>query len=120
MTLFLDGAEYTDKVKRRGYSVFYKKVLGPNSFTTLDGTFHEDVLAKKSVVSVPLNPMTSEDLAAFTKAVHNVKVARFFDSETGMDITKTVSANLSVATVLMDKNGKKYWGDELTLTLEEK
>ena len=37
MTLYLDNNNFTSYVKNRGYTVAYKKVVGPNSFTTLDG-----------------------------------------------------------------------------------
>ena len=120
MTLFLDNVDYTTYVKNRGYAVAYRKVVGPNSFTTLDGTTHEDIIAKKAVVSVPLNQMNSTQLAALTAACYNAKRATFFDTESGGNVTKDVSASLSEVSVLMTKNGTKYWGTEILLTLEEK
>jgi len=120
MTLFLDSADFSSYVKKRGYSVTYKKILGPNSFTTLDGTYHEDVIAKKAVVSVPLNPVTAVNLSTLTNAIYKASSATFYDPEVGADVTKSVFATLSTASVVMTKGATQYWGEELILTLEEK
>lgn len=120
MTLYLDNTDFSTYVKKRGYSVSYKRILGPNSFTTLDGTYHEDVIAKKAIVDVPLNPLTAANLATLTDAVYKATSATFYDSETGVNVTKSVTASLSTASVIMTKGTTQYWGEELVLTLEEK
>ena len=120
MTLYLDNTNFSTYVKNRGYTVAYRKVVGPNSFTTLDGKYHEDVIAKKAVVSVPLNPVNSSQLAALTAACYDAKKATFYDTEQGADVTRDVTATLSEVSVLMTKNGTQYWGTEILLTLEEK
>lgn len=120
MILYLDNTDFTAYVKNRGYTVEYRKVIGPNSFTTLDGRDHEDIIKLKAVVSVPLNQMNSAKLATITAACHNAKGATFYDTESGTYVTRDVKAMLSEVSVLMTKNGTQYWGKEILLTLEEK
>lgn len=120
MTLYLDSVDFSSYVKNRGYTVSYRKITGPNSYTTLDGTYYEDLIAKKAVVKIPLNPMTSAQLSTLTTACYNATKAKYYDTESGQDVTKDVIATLSEVAVLMTKNGTRYWGTEIMLTLEER
>ncbi len=124
MVLLLDSIDYSYLLPRKGYSVSYKKVLGPNSRTTLDGKYHEDVLAYKAVVKVDLAPMTSEQLSRLADSVQNCRLAIFFDTKTNSVVTREVYATLESATLVFNTENKAYWSASnkkgITLTLEER
>jgi hypothetical protein len=124
MILKIDNKDYSHLVPRRGYKVGYKKVLGPNSCTTIDGTYHEDVLAHKAVINIELLPMTSEQLSELETSVENCELATYHDTKTGADVTKPVIVSLSPATLVVNYENKTVWSDSETsgvvLTIEER
>lgn len=124
MILKIDDKDYSFLVERRGYKVSYKKVLGSNSCYTLDGTYHEDVLAYKALVQVPLKYMTPETLAELVESVETCVKATYFDTKENGEVTKEVIVNLSTANLVMNKGSKVYWSDSektgMVLTIEEK
>ena len=124
MTLRLDGANFSHLVPKRGYKVSYKKILGANSCYTLDGTYHEDVLAYKAVIEIELMPMKPEQLSALIAAVENCNQATYYDTKVGEDVTKNAIVALSPASLVMNSPGKVYWSNGLqngiVLTIEER
>ena len=122
MNLYLGTTDIAEHIKYGGYSVGYNKILGPNSFTTLDGTYHEDVIAKKVVVVAALVPITSAELSAILVLCDNLTTATYLDTKTNTYVTANVTATVSMASVVINQNNALYWGDSngLILTLEEK
>lgn len=123
MTLLIDSVDFSSYLTKRGYTVDYKKVMGANSCYTLDGTYHEDVLARKAVVTAPLLPMTSAKLSAIIKACDSCTNATFLDTKTNTIVTKPVIATLSSASIALNKANALFWnnsGNGISLTIEER
>lgn len=124
MILLIDSVEYSSLLPKKGYTVAYKKILGSNSCYTLDGKFHEDVLAYKAVINVDLNPMTTAQLANLTTAIKNCKNATYFDTMTNTVVTKEVNATLDSASLVFNTSNKAFWSATnrkgITLTIEER
>ena len=124
MILKIDNVDYSHLVPKSGYQVCYKKVLGPNSCYTLDGTYHEDVLAYKAVVNIELKPMSAETLSQLVTAVENCEQATCHDTKTNDDVTKNVLVSLSPANLVINHDGEIIWSDTensgMTLTIEER
>lgn len=123
MTLLIDSVDYSALLPRRGYTVGYKKVLGPNNCTTLDGTYHEDVIARKAVVTVNLLPMTTAQLTALLNACDDCVNATFLDTKTNTTVTRAAIATLSSASIALNRSNAVFWnqnGSGITLTIEEK
>lgn len=59
-TIQINGTDYTAYFPPAGYEVSYEKVSGQNEGLMLDGSYEEDTLAIKAVVSSPLMPLTEE------------------------------------------------------------
>ena len=59
-TIQINGTDYTTYFPPAGYEVSYEKVSGQNEGLMLDGSYEEDTLAIKAVVSSPLMPLTEE------------------------------------------------------------
>ena len=121
MYLLLDSTDIMPYVKYGGYSVGHKKVLGPNSFTTLDGTYHEDVIAKKTIIQVALKPVTTDELTIVVNACEDISSATYFDTKTNAYKTINVIADVSIASVVINADTVLYWGgsDGIIITLEE-
>ncbi len=124
IVLSIDSIDYSWLLPKKGYTVTYKKVLGPNSCYTLDGKYHEDILAYKAVVRVDLLPMTANQLATFSTAIRNCKNATFFDTMTNSTVTRAVNATLNSASLVFNTSNKAFWGASnskgVTLTIEER
>jgi len=124
LTLKIDGVDFSSYLPKRGYSVAYKPVLGANSCYTLDGKYHEDVLAYKAVITTELLPMTAERLSAIINACQNCKTVEYFDPTENDYVTKEAKATLTTAKMVFNTHSKQFWSDSLqkgvVLTIEEK
>ena len=124
MTLFIDNVDFSSYLPPRGYTVNYNKIVGDNSMTTLDGVYHEDVLAYKAVISTELRPMTSEKLTAIMIACANASTATYYDPKLGETVTKFVIATLSPASIVMNDMAGTIWNNNTSsgvmLTIEER
>ena len=124
MTLFIDNVDFSSYLPPRGYTVSYNKIVGDNSMTTLDGVYHEDVLAYKAVISTQLMPMTSEKLTDIMIACANCSTATYYDPKLGEVVTKFAIATLSPASVVMNNPAGTIWNNNTTsgvmLTIEER
>jgi hypothetical protein len=124
ITLLLDSVDYSSYLPKYGYTVAYKKVLGANSCYTLDGTYHEDVLAYKAVITTELKPMTSVQLSAIIEACKNCENATYFDTRTNAIVTKNVIATLSAAAIVLNTSESVIWNQDtssgIILTIEER
>ena len=58
----INNHDYTALVTRYGYSVSYTKIDGGQGGTMLDGSTTVDVLAIKTVITVPLMPLFESQL----------------------------------------------------------
>ena len=111
MILKIDGTDFSPFVSKYGYSVRYNKIKGSNDVTTMDGTLHEDILARKAIVNVQLNPMTSEDLASLENAIQrDYCLVTFYDTASGENKTTNMRCQLNNAEVVLNKLTGLYWG----------
>ena len=122
MYLNLDTTDIAPYLRDGGYSVFYRDVFGPNSFITLDGKTHEDLVARKAVITAVLTLVTTAELAVIVAACDDVSSVTYFDTKTNDYATVTAKATVSIGTVLITKSTIYYWGGNrgIVITLEEK
>ncbi len=124
MILKIDGKDYSDLVPNWGYKVGYKKVLGSNSCYTLDGTYHEDILAYKAQVSIELRPMTAAKLSELITSVEACDEATYHDTKTATDVTKKVIVNLTPSKLVINDPNNIIWSASssggIVLTIEER
>ena len=124
MILNIDGKDYSHLVPRRGYQVSYRKILGANSAYTLDGTYHEDVLAFKAIINIELMPMASTQLSELVESVQSCERATYFDTRTNENVTNNVIATLNPARLVLNRTNKMIWNDSadsgIVLVLEQR
>lgn len=122
-TLIVDGVNYSSYMTGRDYTVAYSNVIGPNSCMTLDGKIHEDVLAEKAVLTIPLKPLSSADLSIITNSQTKKSVlATYYDLKTNADKVTFMKVTTPAASLIFENSLSTLWGTGntgLTLTLEE-
>lgn len=81
----INDIDCTSLFTRYGYSVGYTKIRGNNGGTMLDGSTTEDVIAIKAVVTLPLMPLTEEQLTGVISNVYSADYVAlyFFDPRAG-------------------------------------
>lgn len=122
-TLNVDGVNYNTYMAKRGYSVGYNKVTGPNSCMTLDGVTHEDIIAEKAIVAVSLKPLNDDNLSVILN-VQSKKfvVVTYYDPKTKTDRTTNMRITTTAQSISMENSLSVLWGNGSggsTLTLEE-
>ena len=124
LTLKLNEIDYSSFLPRHGYSVTYRKILGSNSVTTLDGTYHEDILAYKGTITTELRPMTSAQLSALETSCADCETATYFDTKMNQVVTKNVIVLLSKAMLVLNTSESTLWNAStssgITLMIEER
>ena len=123
MQLTINGVDFSEIITKYGYSVDYKKILGSNGRYTLNGTYHEDILAWKAIVEAELRPLKSSVLASvITLCANEYVTVSYFDTKTNSIRTTEMKPSLSAAKVALINAADTYWnggGSGITLTLEE-
>lgn len=78
--IYINAEDYTDVFTPTGYTVSYIKRRGKNSMTMLDGTYIDDVLAIKAVVTCYCMPTNETQLQKLLTDISNPYVTvTFFD-----------------------------------------
>lgn len=77
-TIKINGIDYTDFFTPTGYSVSYQKIRGSNSGYMMDGSYTDDVLATKAVITGVCMPLNEARLSDFLVAVADTYVDVYF------------------------------------------
>lgn len=83
-TLKVNGYNFTPLMTPYGYTVSHKKIQGGNQGTMKDGSFVDDVLAIKAVMSITFMPLTQADLEWVNNALYlyDYPSVEFYDPRT--------------------------------------
>lgn len=74
----IDGIEYTSLFTPEGYTVSYKKIRGNNSGYMLDGSYTDDVVDTKAVITCVCMPLNEDQLSEFLVAISDVYLNVWF------------------------------------------
>lgn len=84
-TIKINGIEYTDFFTPTGYSVSYKKIKGQNVGYMLDGSYTDEVLAVKAVVTCICMPTNEQKLSQLLTVLANEYLdVYFYDPQKGV------------------------------------
>lgn len=118
LPLTINGIDFSQAANRTGYSVYYEERMGNNTFLALSGDEDLDVLAKKPVITWPLNALWSEELAQLQSTIDSstyVPVS-YFDTKTNMEQTAYFHGTIDRAPAqLVAERGIMFYGMTLTL-----
>lgn len=82
-SITINGVNYTDMFTPTGYMVSYQKRRGNNSGPMLDGSYVDDVLAVKAVVTCTCMPTNETQLQQLLTVLANTYVTlNYFDPRT--------------------------------------
>lgn len=116
----INGTDYTDYFTRVGYSVQYESVQGNNAGQMLDGSYTEDEIKIRAIVTLPCMPLNEEQMSKILQEVyaspyHQVE---YFDPKTGGYVTEEMRRSISTQTYKgHGSNDKAYWtGTVITFT----
>ena len=120
-TVRINGIDFSSLFTNTGYTVRYKKILGNNSGYMLDGSYVEDLLARKTVVTMNALPLNEDDLQKLYQILHEEQTVRlyFFDPKTkGYKTIDTLVEETPVKYRGLGGAGVVYWSG-ITLTFTE-
>lgn len=111
-TIQINGTDYTAYFPPSGYEVTYEKVSGQNEGLMLDGSYEEDILAIKAVVSSPLMPLTEEQQSNFLQNVLSDDYATVYYFDPRMNAYRSAVMRYEVGTTKHRGTGadeNEYW-----------
>lgn len=69
LPLVISGTDFSRAVERLSYSVTYEDRIGENTTLALSGDEYMDVLARRPVITWPLNMLYADEMAALEAAI---------------------------------------------------
>ena len=121
-TIKINGTDYTSMFTRYGYTVGYRKVLGPNGGRTLDSTEYEDLVALKAEITLLFMPEKESDLETLLTALYGSDYAElyYFDPRAGTYRTvPVIVGETDHRHTMKSVDGNEYWTCG-TITLRER
>lgn len=119
-TIKINGTDYTDYFTRLGYSVGYESVRGNNAGLMLDGSYTEDEIKLRTVVTLPCMPLDEERLKKILQEVYSdsCHMVEYFDPKSGGYRTEEMRRTVSEQKYKgQGTNGLQYWtGTVITFT----
>lgn len=119
-TLKINRTDYTDYFTREGYRVSYSPVSGRNAGWMLDGTYTEDEMSLKAVITLTCWPLNETQLSTLLSEIYSYPYHEvyYFDPRAGA--YRTIEARRAVSEQKYrgsGADGVQYWtGTVVTLT----
>lgn len=74
----INDVDFTDFFTPVGYKVKHKKITGPNSGYMLDGSYVEDVLAVKAIITCTCMPLSETQLSTLLAQLYGDALSVYF------------------------------------------
>lgn len=120
MTFKINNTDFSNKVPKYGIVETPRRVTGPNSGVSLDGTYIEDLICVKYDVQVSLMPLSPTDVSTIAQLMANqyVDIEYYSPSHGEISVVTMVPGMSSVSLAL--KNDTVEFYHQVTLTFKEK
>lgn len=117
----INDKDYTSFFAPKGLKVNYEIIKGSNAGRMLDGSYTEDELAQKAVITLKCKPLNEEQTAQLLDELlrdvyHTVE---YYDPRTGDYRTMTAMRSISTQDYVGTCLGGDYWNG-ITITLTER
>lgn len=118
--IVINEADYTAWFPKTGYSVGYQSIQGANAGVMLDGSYTEDEVAIKAIITLPCMPLDEKQLSELLSNIYSFPYAdiTYFDPKAGAE--RNIEARRSVSAQKyrgFGADGKEYWtGTVVTFT----
>ena len=119
-TIKINDVDFTSMFTPAGYAVGYKSIKGNNGGLMLDGSYTEDEIAQKAVISLQCMPLNSNDLSTLLSNIYGSVYPKvyYFDPKAG-DYREIYTRRSETEQQFrgLGTDGKEYWtGTVITLT----
>ena len=119
-TIKINDVDFTSMFTPVGYAVGYKSIQGNNGGLMLDGSYTEDEISQKAVISLPCMPLNSTDLSSLLSNIYGSVYPKvyYFDPKVG-DYREIYTRRNETEQQFrgFGTDGKEYWtGTVITLT----
>lgn len=117
----INGNDYTSFFAHRNWKLEYQPVIGNNAGRMLDGSYTEDEITTKAVISISCMPLDENQAAALLQELFSTvyPVIEYYDLRTGEYREIKTLRKVSSATDWGECVGGNYWGN-ITITLTER
>ena len=119
MTLVIDAVDFGNLAPEYGYEVGYTSIDGGGGKYMLDGTMSVDELNKKAVLTIPLYPLTNDQLRSLLSVLmpEPVHLVTYDDPWIGTRSVRMIRSMPTQKSRGKGGTGNDYWtGTVLTLT----
>ena len=119
--IWINGNNYTRYFAHRNWKVEYQSINGNNAGRMLDGSYVEDEIAIKAVITLSLMPLNEAQAAKLLEEVLSAVYPKikYFDLRTGAYREIETLRKISSSTYWGTCVGGDYWGNT-TITLTER
>ena len=110
--IYINGTDYTAYFPPSGYEVSYEKVSGQNEGLMLDGSYEEDTLAIKAVVSSPLMPLTEKQQSKIVSDILSDDYASVYYFDPRKNAYRSAVMRYEIGTTKhrgTGADGNEYW-----------
>jgi hypothetical protein len=118
-TFKINGRDYTKYFAHRNWTLEYQPVNGNNAGLMLDGSYTEDEIAIKAVITLSLMPLNETQAATLLDDVLSTTypVLYYYDLRTGAYREIETLRKVSASTYWGGCYGGDYWGNsQITFT----
>ena len=121
-TVKIDGVDITSWLTPFGQEQEFSHVIGSNSGTMLDGTFVEDYITYKVILTFTVMPLDRNDQSALIRLLHknHLKSVYYFDTELNSYTERTMILSDGPKNKYLGRgsNEKAYWSG-IVIQLQE-
>ena len=119
-TIKINDVDFTSMFTPVGYAVGYKSIQGNNGGLMLDGSYTDDEIAQKAVISLPCMPLNSSDLSTILSNIYGAEYPKIYYWDPKTEDYRAIYTRRSDTEQKFrgtGTDGKEYWtGVVITLT----
>ena len=118
--IFINNTNYTQYFTKTGYEVEYESVQGDNAGLMLDGSYTEDEIKLRTILTLYCMPLNETQLKNILQEVYSspYHIVKFFDPKSGKSVVQEMRRTVSKQVYKgfgSDRNA--YWtGTVITFT----
>lgn len=123
LPLEINGVDFSEAASRLGYSIVYEDRVGASAVMMLNGDEYPDVLARRPVITWPLNMLWDAELARLHTALGDGNTyvpVRYFDTAEGKLKTGYFRGSIDAQTVGLNNARGLAFRDGAALTLRSR
>lgn len=117
----INGKDYSSYFAHRNWKLEYQDIKGNNAGRMLDGSYTEDEIAVKAVITLSCMPLSEDQAATLLEELYRsvYPLIKYYDLRTGTYREIECLRKISASTYWGECVGGNYWGNTI-ITLTER